>query len=243
MPTVKRVARADKPKARVSVARAPARADSVRVASQKPALKREKALAVARRPSAKPVTRAVRAAAVKPRAATIKIAKAKSPKLRAAPVKLAGKAKAPSPPMRAAVVKPRPTLVKIAARAKPRPVPAVAKRSAVRPMPLRMAMPRVAAPIRVSATRVVARPSFGCDDGLGRVERLICEDPWLARADRAMSTAFYRALDDADPFSRRELLRTRAVFLAFRDRCASARCVANAYADRIEEIRDITANR
>ena len=91
--------------------------------------------------------------------------------------------------------------------------------------------------------RVASPPSFPCDDAGGRIERLICDDPWLARADRATTAALYRALDEADPYTRRELLRTRAAFLAYRDRCPGARCVAEAYADRIQEIRDIAADR
>ena len=69
---------------------------------------------------------------------------------------------------------------------------------------------------------------------------MVCSDPELARADRAMSSSFYAALANADPTARRALRASRDRFLAFRDRCGSAGCIAQAYADRIEEIRDIS---
>jgi uncharacterized protein len=39
------------------------------------------------------------------------------------------------------------------------------------------------------------------------------------------------------------LERTRGRFLAFRDRCGSDRCIADAYRGRITEIRDIVDGR
>ena len=56
-----------------------------------------------------------------------------------------------------------------------------------------------------------------------------------------MSSLFYSALADADPTTRRELRRTRDRFLAYRDRCGSDACVAEAYDGRMDEIRDIMA--
>lgn len=70
---------------------------------------------------------------------------------------------------------------------------------------------------------------------------MVCADPGLARADRAMSSEFYAALANADPETRQALRRSRDRFLGFRDRCDSAGCVAQAYSDRIAEIRDISS--
>ena len=56
-----------------------------------------------------------------------------------------------------------------------------------------------------------------------------------------MSSLFYSALSDADPRTRALLRRTRDRFLAYRERCGSEACVAEAYDGRMEEIRDIMA--
>lgn len=54
-----------------------------------------------------------------------------------------------------------------------------------------------------------------------------------------MSSVFYSALADANPRTKRELRRTRDKFLAYRERCGSEACVAEAYDGRVQEIRDI----
>ena len=56
-----------------------------------------------------------------------------------------------------------------------------------------------------------------------------------------MSSMFYSALSGANPQVRAELRRTRDRFLAYRDRCGSEACVADAYEGRMREIRDIAA--
>ena len=56
-----------------------------------------------------------------------------------------------------------------------------------------------------------------------------------------MSSLFYSALSDADSSRRRELRRTRDRFLAYRDRCGTEACIAEAYDGRMNEIRDIMA--
>jgi hypothetical protein len=249
--TAKRVARVVKPERKTASRDKPAKLASspkpVKTAMRTPASKRPKPAVASRPASVRAAPRPVRFAVErrKPRPDTIKLAKVEKRsalKTKPAPAKLAAKGKPRPAPVRLAVTKAPGTAKKIAAKPKPG-ITLAAVRAATKPLPVRLAARPAAAPVRLAATRVAVRPSFGCDDAGSRVERLICEDPWLARADRAMSAAFYRALDDADPYARRELLRTRAAFLAFRDRCGSARCVANAYADRIEEIRDIAADR
>lgn len=144
----------------------------------------------------------------------------------------------PTPTRAAAKASPRPKPTQVAAKPTPRPTPTqVAVRPAPRPTPTRAE----ARPAPRPTPRATVRPSFPCAAARSRVERLVCEDARLARADRAMSAEFRAALAEADPYARRELYRTRGLFLAYRDRCDSAGCVLQAYADRVEEIRDIAA--
>jgi uncharacterized protein len=72
---------------------------------------------------------------------------------------------------------------------------------------------------------------------------MVCGSNSLAARDRAMSSLFYSALADADPRTRAALRRTRDRFLAYRDRCGSEACVAEAYQGRMQEIRDIMSER
>lgn len=103
------------------------------------------------------------------------------------------------------------------------------------PATVRSSVPRM----RADRPRPVARPSFNCRDGGSRVEQMICNDPALAARDRAMSAEFFAALADGDPGTRADLRKSRTRFLRYRDSCADEECVAQAYADRIAEIRDI----
>lgn len=73
----------------------------------------------------------------------------------------------------------------------------------------------------------------------GRVLRMVCTDPGLAAQDRRMSSAFYAALARGDASTRAALQSSRNRFLASRDRCGSAACVSQSYADRVAEIRQI----
>lgn len=84
-----------------------------------------------------------------------------------------------------------------------------------------------------------ARPSFNCRYARSRVERLICEDGDLAARDRRMAALYYRTNGSSDAVVRRRLSASRLRFLAYRDRCPNAACVAAAYEDRIDEINDI----
>jgi hypothetical protein len=139
---------------------------------------------------------------------------------------------------------PRPTPPRPRARAErvestPRPAPA-------RPAPSERAeraeraepAPRRSPPARPAAERT-ARPSFNCASARSRSERLVCGSERLAAKDRAMSSLFFSSLNDADPRTRAELQRTRNRFLAYRDRCQSEECIAEAYDGRMQEIRDI----
>ena len=58
-----------------------------------------------------------------------------------------------------------------------------------------------------------------------------------------MASAYYAAMADVDEPTRRHLRRSRDFFLARRERCSSAECVAAAYNARIAEIRSIVEGR
>jgi hypothetical protein len=91
--------------------------------------------------------------------------------------------------------------------------------------------------------RIVANPSFDCDDARTRGEMLVCGSPALAAKDRSMAAMYESAMDEGGNRTRRALRRTRDNFLAYRDRCATEACVSQAYDGRMREIRDILAAR
>ena len=93
------------------------------------------------------------------------------------------------------------------------------------------------------AARSNSRPSFNCRHARTRSELMVCDSQRLAARDREMSALFYAAMEEADRRKRRELNRTRDRFLAYRDRCRSEDCVAEAYVGRMREIEDIMASR
>jgi hypothetical protein len=85
-----------------------------------------------------------------------------------------------------------------------------------------------------------AQPSFNCRSARTRTERLVCGSGALAALDRRMSSMFYSALANSDNQTRAALRRSRDRFLAFRERCGDEACVAQAYRDRMDEIRDMS---
>jgi hypothetical protein len=156
-----------------------------------------------------------------------------------------GAATAPAPPVPALAPAPvrelesEPRVVQREAPPPPRPRP-------VEPRPEPRSEPRVEPrveprpePVRAAAS---SKPSFNCRSARSRSERMVCSSDSLAGLDRAMSSLFYSALADADPGTRAQLRRTRDRFLAYRERCGSEACVAEAYDGRMREIRDIMAN-
>lgn len=86
-------------------------------------------------------------------------------------------------------------------------------------------------------------PSFNCRSARSRSERMVCARDRLASLDRTMSSMFYSVMSDADGATRAELRRSRDRFLAWRERCANESCIAQAYEDRMAEIRDIANDR
>ena len=92
---------------------------------------------------------------------------------------------------------------------------------------------------RPRVERAAARPSFNCRYARSRVEKMVCGSEDLAARDRRMAGVFTRASERSDAETRRRLSASRLRFLAYRDRCGNADCVAEAYSDRIDEINDI----
>lgn len=157
----------------------------------------------------------------------------------------------PAPNAPASPVAPAPSIAPTPA---PRPTPAPAPTprtttvAAPRPIPTPLARPRPVAPPPEPAPVEVARdsgaqPSFDCGRVTSRVLRTVCADPGLAARDRRMNAAFYAALADADDDTRAALRASRDRFIAFRNRCGDAGCIAQAYDDRMDEIRDIARGR
>lgn len=95
-------------------------------------------------------------------------------------------------------------------------------------------------PPRASAS---ASPSFNCSQARTRSERMVCGSGALAALDRRMSSMFYSALANGDNRTKAALRRSRDRFLAFRERCGDAACVAQSYRDRMDEITDIAGGR
>lgn len=98
---------------------------------------------------------------------------------------------------------------------------------------------------RVETRQVAASssPSFSCRSARTRSERMICTSDRLASLDRAMSSMFYSVMSEADRGTRAELRRSRDRFLAWRERCPDESCIAQAYDDRMAEIRDLASSR
>lgn len=135
------------------------------------------------------------------------------------------------------------------AQAAPPPVPDPSPTVSARPAAPPPASPPQPAPATPPAapearpTQAAARPSFDCRRAGSRSERMVCSNAALAARDRRMASQFYSALAGANSRTRRALRTSRDQFLAYRERCGSAACVAQAYQDRMDEIRDIAGGR
>ena len=129
-------------------------------------------------------------------------------------------------------------------KSQPAPLPAVQPVETVAmpdDSPDAPAVPEPAAPPEPPQVR--AQPSFDCRLAQNRSERMVCSSEHLAELDRRMSSLYYSALREARPRVRTRLTRTRDQFLAYRERCPTEACVADAYRGRMEEIRDIADGR
>lgn len=88
-----------------------------------------------------------------------------------------------------------------------------------------------------------ARPSFNCAAARTSGEAAVCNDSGLAALDRNMAAEYAQAVAVSSPEQRDLLRETAHRFYAFRDRCQSRGCIADAYSGRIREIRDIVQGR
>ena len=93
----------------------------------------------------------------------------------------------------------------------------------------------------VRTSKGKASPSFNCRHAKTRSEKLVCGNGSLAAADREMSATYYSEMARADLAKKRALRRNaRPIPRQVRERCASDTCVANAYEERVAEIRRIS---
>jgi uncharacterized protein YecT (DUF1311 family) len=123
----------------------------------------------------------------------------------------------------------------------PPPPPAPVAAPSPRPRPAARPAPRPSqAPVREEVAErprpAQARPSFNCRYAKTRTERMVCSDERLAARDREMASLYYEALAVGDRRTRALLRGTRDSFLAYRERCRTSTCVAQAYEDRVDEI-------
>jgi hypothetical protein len=90
-----------------------------------------------------------------------------------------------------------------------------------------------------AAQRAPAQPSYNCAQARTRSERAICASSGLAALDRSMAAHYSQALAGADARTASQLRRTGERFIAYRERCPTDACIADAYRGRIREIDDI----
>jgi len=93
------------------------------------------------------------------------------------------------------------------------------------------------------ANAAAVRPSFDCANARTAGESAVCADSGLAALDVNMAAEYRRALASAGPAQRQQLQSSRDRFLAYRDRCPTRQCMADAYVGRMREIRDIMEGR
>lgn len=99
-------------------------------------------------------------------------------------------------------------------------------------------------PVAPATPQPVPSPSGpNCAAPSSRGEAAVCSDAGLASLDRNTSAQYSRALSVASAEQQALLRSTRDRFLAYRDRCPDDRCISDAYAGRMREIRDIMEGR
>lgn len=120
------------------------------------------------------------------------------------------------------------------------PVRTAAMRRALRsPLPVREVADRSWAREPRLTTR--GRPSFACRGLRSRAQMLVCRDERLAALDRVESSLYRRAVRYTGGEAEEALRWTHGRFLARRDGCANAACVAQVYRSRMDEIDRIAA--
>jgi hypothetical protein len=141
-----------------------------------------------------------------------------------------------------AIITPLATLARVSALADETlaPAPPTDNRQGAPPL---TAEPLPTAPPATPPQAATASPSFNCQYARTRGEIAVCNDAGLASLDRQMAAQFAGAMAQADPEERAQLLSTRSRFITNRERCRADDCIADAYRDRMAEIRDILAGR
>lgn len=84
-----------------------------------------------------------------------------------------------------------------------------------------------------------AKPSFACAGTLSRVEALVCTSPDLAALDRRLAREYGRAMDEATPDQRARIQRLARQYLADRNACPGADCVAEAYDGYLRDLETV----
>jgi hypothetical protein len=87
------------------------------------------------------------------------------------------------------------------------------------------------------------QPSFDCAKARRRGEMAVCADSGLSALDLGMARQYRGAFAAATPEQRDLLRETASRFYAYRDRCPDRKCIGDAYAGRMREIRDIMEGR
>jgi uncharacterized protein YecT (DUF1311 family) len=84
----------------------------------------------------------------------------------------------------------------------------------------------------LAASSTASAPSFECSRAASAAEWTICADPRLAEADRLLAIVYAKAGRKAG------LRREQLAWIAQRDRCANAACIAASYESRTIELMD-----
>jgi len=103
--------------------------------------------------------------------------------------------------------------------------------------------PESASKASAPASAYPGRPSFDCARTRSRGEMSVCQDSGLSALDLNMATQYGHASASASPEQRDLLRQTDDRFRAYRDRCPTRQCIADAYVGRMREIRDIVEGR
>jgi uncharacterized protein len=83
-------------------------------------------------------------------------------------------------------------------------------------------------------------PSFDCRTNLGAAEQTICNNTYLRQLDLAMAALYYCVVSDQSRRQYSALKNDQRDWLRERDGCGnSVRCLARAYRERIDELKDV----
>lgn len=123
--------------------------------------------------------------------------------------------------------------------------PAAPTMNETMPEAIKRAPPPQSAPTAIAppAQRPETGPGFDCRAAATRADAAVCNEPGLAALDRQMAAQYSRALGAASPEERALLRETARRFNAYRNSCPTSACISDAYAERMNEIRDIMDGR